>query len=484
LPRSILSASLVRPVWQVGDLRVEGPDEDAFTLGLAALGRLGHQIQPSGVRALGRLHLVGSFPPEVEWSYAEALGISQLEVRRHSANAPGLWGALAAATHDDESTGREAVISAETAAVSATAIGGLTVRHGAGAAAFLLGDEPGLAVLRHGFRGHAPGRGPAMRGVVTGWLDALGLSAGGGAGEVVFATDEDPPKWQAAWEETAPGVSVTVLNSSLDPAGQALALFPALLLWEVARRLRTTEIGIVGQADRGRTGFAGFRLDGPVRWLGSWSAPEPGLVATGERFLERGISLQAVSQGAYVPYPRYLENLASRWRLVGERCAHCHAVTFPASGRCRGCGRTDGLRAEPLPRNALKVEAVTTIAPGAQPTEFDGFVETVGGYDVAVVTLGPHTRATVQITDSPPGRLRVGDRVGLLLRRLYPMEGEWRYGLKGIPENVARPEGVPHSLNSPRRHPRRGASSGAPRAHRSTPRRPAGPTAKHRPRRR
>jgi len=277
--------------------------------------------------------------------------------------------------------------------------------------------------------------------------------------------------WQAAWEETAPGVTVTLVEASPDQVGAAPTLGPSTLLWELGRRLRMGNTGMVGESARGRSGFAGFRLDGPVRWLGSWGVAEPGLDPPSEKFLEREIGLGFVSQGAYVPHPRYLENLASRWRLVGDRCAHCRTLTFPASGRCRSCGRPDGLQEEALPRNGLEVEAVTTISPGAQPTEFDPVVEAAGEYDVAVVSLGSGARATVQVTDALPGHLHIGDRVGLVLRRLYPMEGEWRYGLKAVPERAeTRGAGPAGKVNSRVPRSARRASSAPPMARRATPR--------------
>jgi len=471
MARSILSASLVRPVWQHGAFRVEGPDEDAFTLGLMALSRLGRQLQPEGSRALQRLHLLGTFSPEVDWAYGEALGAPKLEVRRHPPNAPGLWGALAAAAHDEGSTGREAVVAADAASIAHDATGSLKLRHGAGAAAFLLGKEPGLAVLRHGFRGHAPGRAPSMAASVTSWLDALGLPPGGGTGEVVLAVEDELARWQAAWEETAPGITVTLVEASPDQVGAAPTLRPSIQLWELGRRLRTGDTGIVGESARGRSGFAGFRLDGPVRWLGSWGSAESGLDPPSEKFLEREIGLSFVSQGAYVPHPRYLENLASRWRLIGDRCPHCGTLTFPVAGRCRSCSRSDGLRPEALPRSGLEVEAITTISPGAQPTEFDPVVEAAGEYDVAIVALGSDTRATVQVTDTPPGRLHVGDRVGLVLRRLYPMEGEWRYGLKAAPEGAeVRGHGPAGKVSPSAPGSAQRVSSAPPTARRAIPR--------------
>ncbi|MGC2288991.1 MAG: zinc ribbon domain-containing protein, partial [Thermoplasmata archaeon] len=428
-------------------------------------------VQPGGARALQRLHLVGSFSAEVEWAYGEALGIPGLEVRRHPANAPGLWGALAAAAHDAGSTGREAVLTADTASIATDATGGPRLLHGAGAVAFLLGSETGLAVLRHGFRGHAPGRAPSMKGSVTEWLDALGVPPGGGTGEVVLAVEEEPARWQSMWEEVAPGVTVTLVEAPFSEVGTAPTLRTALLLWELGQRLRTGDTGLVGESRRGRSGFAGFRLDGPIRWLGDWGIHDAGLEPPGGKFLERAVALNAVSQGAYVPHSRYLENLASRWRLVGERCTSCRAITFPATGRCRSCGRSDGLRAEALPRSGLEIQAITTISPGAQPTEFDSMVEATGAYDVAIVALGPGTRATVQLTDSVPGRVHVGDLVGLVLRRLYPMEGEWRYGLKAVPQNPGA-RGVDDSgaLSSSASRSRRPSSSEVPTAGRANPR--------------
>jgi uncharacterized OB-fold protein len=476
--RSVLSASLVMPVWQHGAFRVEGLDEDAFTLGLGALRQLGPQLQTEGARALRRLHVVGSFPSEVEWAFGEALGIPLLEVRRHAPSAPALWGALAAAAHDEGSNGREAVVAADLASISVGPSGSPVVQGGAGAVAFLLGSEPGLAVLQHGFHGHPAGRPPSIKGVVSGWLNALDLPKGRGAGEAVLSVEYEAARWSAIWEEMAPGISVTLVDTPANGAGSMV--HAARLLWELGRRLRTGALGVVGESVRGRSGFAGFRLDGPVRWLGSWGPGGPGLHPSGGKFLERNVTLNAVSQGAYVPYPRYLENLASRWRLVGERCLHCHALTFPMAGRCRSCGRSGNAHAETLSRDGLEVVAVTTISPGAQPTEFDPMVEAGGGYDVALLSLGPECRATVQVTDTLPGQLRVGDRVGLVLRRLYPMEGEWRYGLKAVPErsDVGSP-GVGLTVHSPARR-RQGPSSSVPTGRRATPRERGGPKARRR----
>lgn len=173
-----------------------------------------------------------------------------------------------------------------------------------------------------------------------------------------------------------------------------------------------------------------------TEWVGDWDegstpsrAPVPVSYASTAR-------PNAVSEGAYLPRPRYVENLPSRWRFAAEQCGACQSLTFPGRGRCRGCGRTSGLSIRELPRNGGSIVATTTIGRGAQPTEFDPIVEALGPYQVVLAELAPGARIPLQVTDSPPGELRIGDRVDTALRRLYAMEGEWRYGRKAIP---ARP---------------------------------------------
>jgi uncharacterized protein len=169
----------------------------------------------------------------------------------------------------------------------------------------------------------------------------------------------------------------------------------------------------------------------PLRWVGDFgSAPGAGRASAAPR---RSIPGEGpYSQGAYVPLPRYLENLPSRWRLVGERCPQCQRIGFPPRGRCRGCGANDGLAPVALPRDGGTVVASTRIGPGGQPTEFDEQVGTSGPYGVVLVDLAPGVRVTLQVADAD-GPLPVGSLIGTRLRRLYPMEGEWRYGRKAVP---------------------------------------------------
>ncbi|HXY46867.1 MAG TPA: hypothetical protein VEK13_03080 [Thermoplasmata archaeon] len=172
-----------------------------------------------------------------------------------------------------------------------------------------------------------------------------------------------------------------------------------------------------------------------VSWVGDWKADpgqgRPGDPARLARYRDRPISV--VSEGAYVPRPRYRDSLPSRWRFAAERCPDCSKVTFPSRGSCRSCGNLEGLVPILLPRDGLEVIATTVIGPGGQPTEFDPQVAEWGPYEVLLVELAPGARATLQLTDAEPGSVRIGDRVDTRLRRLYPMEGEWRYARKAVP---------------------------------------------------
>lgn len=170
-------------------------------------------------------------------------------------------------------------------------------------------------------------------------------------------------------------------------------------------------------------------------WVGDWNVdPRDGPAVDLHRIAPLvNLSTASVSEGAYVPRPRYLENLPSRWQFVAESCAACGAVTFPARGVCRSCGQGEGLRSLLLPREGATVVAATVIGRGGQPTEFDPQVDALGSYEVVLVELSPGVRVTLQVTDAEPGTVRIGDRVDTRLRRLYAMDGEWRYGRKAVP---------------------------------------------------
>jgi uncharacterized OB-fold protein len=258
-----------------------------------------------------------------------------------------------------------------------------------------------------------------------GLVDALRRAEEGTAGEALVVAAELP----VAGEPPRPGepAAVAFLFGGTGGAG------PLGFLDQVMDETSPT-----------RAAMALYRSIRPRRgdpvWVGDWEPGErPATGGTGPPG-PAGPEPRSdvVSQGAYVPRPRYLENLPSRWRFVADRCGSCGQLTFPAGGKCRFCGRTEGLVSVPLPRDGALVVATTVIGPGGQPTEFDPQVAALGPYEVVLAEIAPGVRVTLQLTDAVPGTVRIGDRVDTRLRRLFLMEGEWRYGRKAVPQ-VGRP---------------------------------------------
>ncbi len=424
---SISRVALVRPAWGSRGVRVEGPDEDAFTLAVAALERLRSGSSP-GFTELARAELVGDFPPDVEWALAESLGLDSLQVNRRSPGTTSLFDAIAtAAVNRPEGPSRSVVVAVD----MASSASGSSAPSAAAATAILLGTPPGAAVVGHASRHHPVERRPDA----SEWVRAAHRAApdlpADATGVLGLIAEAPPPVLLAEWRKAFPSVHPSV--RPWDDQGELPSCRGAIALEEHLRPAPAGAWVLLAGVRRERTDFLALRAGAPVTWVGDWNPTAPTLsVPPGATFALPAEALRSVSEGAYVPRPRYLENLASRWRLLGERCPACQRTTFPIRGRCHECGRTDGLERVELPREGLEVEAVTTVSPGAQPTEFDPQVAATGAYSVVLVRLADGLRATLQVTDAVGGSVRVGDRVATRLRRLYAMEGSWRYGLKAV----------------------------------------------------
>jgi uncharacterized OB-fold protein len=332
MPRGLEQGSVYTPRFAQSGRPVASPDEDSFSMAVAALERA-EDLAPAAPPS--RVHLVGEFSSVVDWGLAAVLG-GPVEVMKHAGNSDALRGA---------------VVSAEA-------------------------EHSGESV----------------------WVVVVEVSKTTEAGAVALRFGPRPIPVQPDW------------NAIIHP-GSA---------FEVARAALP-----VGNPDSVNVPPA--------------AAPPPAWTAEGADAYS-AIALDQVSEGAYVPRARYLENLPSRWRLEADRCGECRHLTFPRRGACRSCGRVDRLTVEALPRNGAKIVASTVIGKGGQPTEFDPQVEALGPYGVVLAEFAPGVRLTLQVTDSVPGSMGIGARIGTELRRLYPMEGEWRYGRKAVP---LRPAGSP-----------------------------------------
>jgi hydroxymethylglutaryl-CoA synthase len=428
MARAIVAAAVHRPSYRLGKLSAEGPDEDEFTLAVAAAERL--LARPSGPRpTIDGLHLVGEFPPEADAGLPEALGVPHVTVERHGSGIAGLGAALRAGGRSgSEGTALVLVVDRARAAT------GDRPASGAAAVALELRPGAGLVPTGHGGRRHPAHRSPDANGWVADAIRHSGLPETGASGTLYFVAKESPPVLLAFWRRAHPSMPVVPGSTSLPGVGPAPSVAPALWALELAAVADGGEWGVLARVTSEETQFVGFHRTGPIAPVDDPGGREsdPGLGPQPRPIPSD--ALRAVSEGAYVPRPRYVENLPSRWRLAAERCSACGALTFPMRGRCRGCGSTEGLVEEPLPRHGT-VLAATVVAPGAHPTEFDPIVEVNGAYGVVLAELATNVRVTLQVADHGAEPLAPGHRVGTQLRRLYPMEGEWRYGRKAVADD-------------------------------------------------
>lgn len=419
---SIVAGASYRTRWQADGLSVEGPDEDPFTIGASAAERL--LARPGrAARPVEALDLVGHFNPEAEYGLPELLGIAHVPVRLHGEGPSALGAAVVAAAQGREDSSALVIVADLSTSSSGT-------RHtGTMGIAFELTRGPGLSPLGHGGRRHPAHRAPDADAWSATGTAAGGLPESGGKGGLQLVASEAPPVLLAIWARRQPGMPASTSPSRPDLLGASPTLPTALAIRELSNRLAVGEHGLLATIHGEETSFLGFSATGPVEWVGDWQAPSGPTLSRGA-VAEVALST-AVSEGAYVPRARYLENLPSRWRFVGDSCGACGAVTFPARGVCRSCRRADVLSPVELPRSGVVV-ATTVLAPGAQPTEFDPQVAAAGGYGVVLVEVAPGVRVTLQVADAPDRAPPIGGRVDTLLRRLYPMEGEWRYGRKAV----------------------------------------------------
>ncbi len=435
MTRSIVAAVVERPVWRSGPLRVEGPDEDAFTLSVAALERL--EARPGPARPIARATVVGSLPSELLPYLRAAIGAPELPAQLAGTGRDALYEALESSVGRAESEGPEALVAVDVAAPARAGEGAGAPASGAGAVAFLVDEGRGARVQGHGVRHHPSSRPPDA----TEWVRTVRSSAGPApelGGSLTVRAPAQPPVLLAAWSRELPGLVPRAAPADDPSLGPAANVAPALEILAALRAGAAGPIRVLASIEPERTSYVGFRLDGPIELHGE--APLPPDAPERAPPEASAPEVPGISEGAYVARDRYLEGIPSRWRFVAERCPKCGGLSFPARSICRHCGCVEGLTEELLPREDRRVEARTTVRAGAQPTEFDALTAGTGGYDVVLVRLSPEARATLQGTDRRPGSFRAGDRVDTRLRRLYRSEGEWRYGRKAIP---VRPGAAP-----------------------------------------
>ncbi|PSP54465.1 ACP synthase [Halobacteriales archaeon QS_1_67_19] len=141
--------------------------------------------------------------------------------------------------------------------------------------------------------------------------------------------------------------------------------------------------------------------------------------------------------GAYVSVPSWKRTLDQRHRLLAGRCSACGALNFPPEGACNDCKTLVDQYETVRLTGAGTVEAATVISQGGAPPEFAEQQAQSGDFAVAVVALeGPEGGAAsvpAQVVDADPESVAIGDQVETTMRRIYTQEGIIRYGFKVRP---------------------------------------------------
>lgn len=152
---------------------------------------------------------------------------------------------------------------------------------------------------------------------------------------------------------------------------------------------------------------------------------------------ERGyvVDGEVAGGGANVSLPNWQGSLDQRYRLVAGVCPDCGGVAFPPDGACPECHARVEFDEFQAPRTGT-IRAVTIIGQGGAPPEFAPLQQRDGAYAVAIVALETeHGSATLpaQVTDADPQSVAVGDTVTATIRQIYTQEGVPRYGVKFEP---------------------------------------------------
>jgi uncharacterized OB-fold protein len=139
-------------------------------------------------------------------------------------------------------------------------------------------------------------------------------------------------------------------------------------------------------------------------------------------------AVRALPMGAYVSDATWAHHRDARYRLLVSTCHENHSH-FPPRDRCATCG---GPTAQaPAPRTG-RVHTCTVISQGGGPSEFDFLQAAWGSY--ASIVVEPDGLDGVRIpgilADTPGESIAIGAPVEAVFRRIYGMQGQWRYGMK------------------------------------------------------
>jgi len=100
-------------------------------------------------------------------------------------------------------------------------------------------------------------------------------------------------------------------------------------------------------------------------------------------------------------------------QLVGSRCRRCGVIAFPRQASCAACTSGDVQEHRLATHGTLWTWTVQRFAPKSPP--YAGRAEDFEPYGVGYVELAGEVRVEARLTESDPGRLRIGMPMELVL---------------------------------------------------------------------
>lgn len=127
---------------------------------------------------------------------------------------------------------------------------------------------------------------------------------------------------------------------------------------------------------------------------------------------------------ATVSSPASFRNQAWKFGLTGTRCTVCGAVHLPGARVCAGCGAIDQSEAHDVSERRARVASFSTDLVSDSPAS---------PAQVAVIDFEGGGRVLMEMTDTASGGVQPGDAVQMSFRRTYAVDGTPNYFWKAVP---------------------------------------------------
>lgn len=390
---SIAAIGTYLPPWGSASARVQGRDEDALTMAVQA-----------GRAALGA-HEAG-----VDHVVFVSRDLPLLDGGNGAALVAGL-GLAATTTVVEQIGGGPAALDALLAAAPDTLVIGADTGTGSGAAAAVVADSDGLALV------------PVAR-----VLRSLPVRARGSDGEV---HDYDDPRLVRER-----GMRAALTDAGIARKAVAVVGLPAkdaaALCEGDAPRVSTTGASspLFALAALVDAGANGLLLAFEQATMTAVDVTVGAVTVTRIEPAAQDAPPQRVTPGPEIriSLPAYERAFEAKVRLEAGRCPHCGTLALPPRHRCLGCGAEGDAGLAELPRDAT-VYTTTTIH-----TPVPGLATP---YTIVIVELGDTgVRLLAQVTGAPPGTVGIGDRGEMVLRRVAERSGIPDYGYAFSPASV------------------------------------------------